>query len=92
MAKEAQVTCSTKDGPDQDRRIDGIGGTAGGGWYLATPDAITAIKSGEWTFYTVTNGVRANVLVRGHPPREYLTTSPDGIRPNNLLALPNCRR
>lgn len=89
---DVQVTCSTKDGPDLDRRIDGIGGTGGGGWYLTTAQAIQSIKAGTNTFYTNVNGVRANVLVRGHPPREYLTTSPDGIRPNNLLALPDCRR
>lgn len=93
MATSHQVRCTTKDGPDWDRRIDGIGGNGTDGpWRLSTDRAIEGIKNGTWTFYTVVNGVRATVLVRRHPTsgREFLTTSPDGVRPNNLLLLPDC--
>lgn len=89
MATSHQVTCTIKDGPDNDRRIDAIGGF---GWKLGQDQAIAAIERGEYTFYTIFNGAYADVLVRQHPTtwRKYLTTSPDGIRPNNLLWLPNC--
>ena len=93
MATEHRVDCSQKDGPDHDRRIDGIGGTSGGGWFLLEQQAINGIKAGQWHFYTYVNNIRAEVLVKRHPTsgREYLTTSPDGVKPNNLLRLPNCR-
>jgi hypothetical protein len=91
MATEYRVDCSKKDGPDADRRIDGIGGTSNGGWFLWSQQAIDGIKSGQWAFYTFVNSYRANVLVRRHwSGQEYLTTSSDGYQPNNLLALPSC--
>jgi len=92
----AQVTCSKKDGPDLDHRIDGIGGPAqgGGNWFRDLDAAIADIEAGRYVFYTSVNGVRANVLVKRHPVsgRKYLTTSPDGYQPNNLLKLPDCPR
>jgi hypothetical protein len=92
MATEYRVDCSKKDGPDADRRIDGIGGTSGGGWFKWSQQAINEINYGQSTFYTYVNYVRAEVQVRRHQPsgQDYLTTSPDGYQPNNLLELPNC--
>ena len=94
MATEYRVECSKKDGPDDDRRIDGIGGTIGGGWFLWSREAIDHIKSGTSAFYTYENGYRADVLVRRHlwSGQDYLTTSPDGVQANNLLRLRDCDR
>src|SRR5688500_11710046 len=97
MAADIQVQCTKKDGADPDYRIDGIGGSNPGGstpprWYLTEDAAIKGMKAGTWAFYTLVNGLRADVVIRTHPRsgREYLTTLPDGARQNNLLYLPNC--
>lgn len=91
MATDHQITCITPDGTDTDQRIDAIGGTAGGGWKLLIDRAIAGIESGEWTFWTLVDRQRANVIVAKRPNgRKYLKTTADGYEPNNLLALPRC--
>ena len=85
-----QVTCSTKDGPDADRRIDKLGGPQFQTARL--DDVISWIESGNHRFYTSVNGRSVWIVVQIHPTtrRKYLTTQGDGYPPNNLLKLPNC--
>jgi hypothetical protein len=82
------VTCSRKDGPDDDQRLEGLGGA---GWYHTIDEVIANIGRGE--AYWVNNGKRVQVIVQQHPKskRSYLTTEPDGLRQNNLMFLRNCR-
>lgn len=88
-----QVQCIKRDGADADRRIDGIGGVAGGKrWYLPVDEAIRWIEQGKGRFYVTAFGRWVWVIVKIHPTsgRKYLTTEGDGFPPNNLLNLPNC--
>ena len=93
-----QITCTTKDGPDPDYRIDKIGGATGakgtnGPWRLTIDQAIAGMRSGAWTFFVNVHGREVDVLIKRHPKsgRDYLTTEADGFPPNNLLRLPDCR-
>jgi hypothetical protein len=82
-----QITCITPDGSDPGRRIDGVGGPWG---RLSEDQAIAMIDAGH-TFWTSVNGLRADVRVGGSIlGGRFLTTSPDGYLPNNLLHLPRC--
>jgi len=85
-----QVTCIIPDGQDVDRRIDSIGGTAGGGWKLKLDDANQHIKSGTHRFWTVADGESVWIVVAVRHGKKYLKTTADGLEPNNLLALPTC--
>ena len=70
-------------------RIQAIGGPAFG--VFSEDKAIALINSGTARFYTLVNGRRADVYVGGtFLTGMYLTTSPDGYLPNNLLHLPRC--
>jgi len=58
-------------------------------------EALAKMHAGTHTFYTDVGGKRADVRIgKDHSshgsPREYLTTGPDGLPPNDLLALPEC--
>lgn len=98
MTASHEVTCSSKDGPDPDYRLDGIGGatggTGGGGWYLTLDAAIKGILDGKYAFWTKVRGIRAEVEVYKHPKsgRYYLRTTADSTTENNLLKLPNCKK
>jgi hypothetical protein len=86
-----QVTCINKRGShfDPHERIEYIGNQQSG-WKLAEDDVISRIKDGSDSFYTSVNGRRANVLVAAHKGREYLKTTADDYRPDNLLSLSEC--
>ena len=93
MTKQAQISCVTPDGVDQDFRLDSVGGDINGVYWKNSIDvAIKHIDSGEWEFFTYENGHRAKVIVRTHPTslRRYLTTTPDGYTANNLCKLRSC--
>lgn len=92
MAGTFQVTCHTPDDADRDRRMQGIGGPSGGGWYLSIDQIIHNIENKGEKFWTVApTGKSVWVYVRTTPNgRKYITTDADGVEPNNLLALPHC--
>ncbi len=52
--------------------------------------AIGDIESRKYDFFTRGGGKVAAVIVAVHLGRIYLKTEADGIRPDNLLALPEC--
>lgn len=60
-------------------------------WRITVEAAIQGIREGKWNFYTHVNGVSAWVhIAKNAAGTEYLTTSPDGKQPNNLLNLGSC--
>lgn len=80
-----QVTESKKD-------WDGdIIGLCGAGWSHSKSEAVANIGRDKWAYYVAQGGrtvyVRTAIL-NGKP---YLTTNPDGIKPNNLDDLLDCR-
>jgi hypothetical protein len=91
MSKQFQVTCHKPDDYDRDRRIEGLGGPGGGGWYHDIDQLIDWIESGVYRFWTVDTGNNSVwVEVKMRNGTKYLKTTSDGIEPNNLLALPHC--
>lgn len=92
MTEQYQVTCHTPDDADPDRRIEGLGGPSGGGWYRDIDFLIAGIEAGTYRLWTTdTNGRAVWIEVATRNRRKYLKTTSDGIEPNNLLALPRCR-
>lgn len=88
-----EVTCITKMPEhyhyDPHERIRALGGS---GWYKAEEEVIRDIE--RWTnSYFVSVGSRSvQVAVATHRGRKYLKTTADDYVPDNLLALPECRR
>ncbi|MCD4485526.1 DUF3892 domain-containing protein [Chromobacterium vaccinii] len=93
MAQNVEVKCINKtDRSDPHERIKNIGGVNPNGsrWRMSVPDAIVAIEQGKYSFYVAAGGKSVWVVIAQHNGRKYLKTEPDGIHPNNLLALPEC--
>lgn len=89
--KTAQIKCINKD-PRHDRynAITHVGGYTNERWKITQPDAIGMIERREWSFYTMANGHRAEVIVATRNGRKYLKTTADYDTPDNLLSLPEC--
>lgn len=92
MAGTFQVTCHKPDNADKDRRLQGLGGPSAGGWYRDIDQLIHNIEREGERYWTVApSGESVWIVVRQRPNgRKYLKTDPDGVEPNNLLALPHC--
>lgn len=83
-----QVTCINKsDRSNPHERIQNIGGP---GYKFSEADAIRYIESGYHTFFVTVGVYTVDVIVATHEGRKYLKTRNDGIRPDNLLNLPEC--
>lgn len=91
MTKTAQIKCINKN-PREDRHhsITHVGGYTDHRWKITKVDAIDKIERGEWSFYTIANGHRADVVVATRDGRKYLKTTADYDTPDNLLSLPEC--
>ncbi len=87
----AQIRCINKN-PREDRHhsITHVGGFGTSQWRLTLDDAIAKIERREWTFYTMANGHRAEVIVATRNGRKYLKTTADYDTPDNLLSLAEC--
>jgi hypothetical protein len=86
-----RVTCHKPDDADADRRLQGLGGTSGGGWYRKIDTLIKLIDEKTNRFWTVDqNGKSVWIEVHKRNGRKYLKTQSDGVEPNNLLALRHC--
>jgi hypothetical protein len=58
---------------------------------MSQTEAIAAIEAGTYSFYTLVDGRRANVIVAvSRFDNKYLKTTADGEQPDNLLSLPEC--
>ncbi len=94
MATDVRILGINKsDRTNPHERIKSIGGVKvdGSRWKLSEDEAIAGIKAGTWRFWTAAGGKSVWVVIAktsaGH---EYLKTEPDGVTPDNLLALPEC--
>lgn len=91
MAQSTQIKCINKN-PREDRHhsITHVGGYTDRQWKITKEDAIGMIERGEWSFYTIANGHRRDVIVASRNGRKYLKTTADSDTPDNLLSLPEC--
>jgi len=87
-----QVTHHRPDGSDADRRIDGLAGPSGNGWYREIDDLILGIENRAFRLWTTTPQIQSVwvEVAQRRGGRKYLKTSADDVEPNNLLALPQC--
>ncbi len=92
MTDAFQVTSHKPDNRDADRRLQGLGGPSGGGWYRDIDTLIAGIEKKSFNLWTVApTGQSVWVVVaKRSNGRKYLKTQADRIEPNNLLALPHC--
>jgi len=93
MAASVRVGCINKTNrQDPHQRISHIGGVNPdrSRWRMTEDRAIAAIKAGEYAFYVEAAARRVGVTVARHNGHEYLKTEADGVRPDNLLSLPEC--
>ncbi|MER8976614.1 DUF3892 domain-containing protein [Mesorhizobium sp. M0136] len=92
MAGTFRVNCHKPDNADKDRRLQGLGGPAAGGWYRDIDTMINNVENENEQYWTVApTGESVWIVVRQRSNgRKYLKTEPDGVEPNNLLALPHC--
>lgn len=92
-AQQYQVMCINKRGSHyaEHERIQAIGGVRNGLHWKHTEDqAIRNIEQGLIDYFVSVGGHVAWLVVAVHNGRKYLKTRPDGYRPDNLLALPEC--
>ncbi len=89
---ELAVECYTPDDPDEDLRLQGVGGYADGGWFLPIDEAIQMLLNGEVALFVVGHGPTTRVIVATHETsgRLYLTTRRDESKTNNLSNLETC--
>jgi hypothetical protein len=88
MAISRQVKCINKtDRQSRHEKIRNIGGDWG---KISESNAITYIENGTYSYYTLVNNNRANVIIREHEGRKYLKTDADTTTLDNLLSLDNC--
>lgn len=84
-----QVTCINKtDRYNPHERIKNIGGT---GWRHTQPEAINNIILGINSYFVHAAGRTVEVVVATHNGNRYLKTEADGVQPDNLLSLDECR-
>jgi Protein of unknown function (DUF3892) len=93
MAEPIRIECIKKlPREDPHKRIESVGGRNGDGtrWKMSEERAIQAIDNGTYSFYVSVDGQSVGVVVATHERHRYLKTKADGMRPNNLLSLPDC--
>ncbi len=76
-----QVTCHKPDNADRDRRMRGVGGSGGSGWYRTVDQMINLIDGGDkfWTVDTAGNSVW--IITSSRNGRRYIKTESDGTEP-----------
>ena len=82
---EHQITGATFHYHNGIAYIGVVGGTWNGKpWAMAIEEAIVRVKNGSLSFYTLEDGKKARVLIGNSLLFDFLTTSPDGTKENNL--------
>lgn len=96
MPSRYQIHCiGRSDRLNHDRRIRHIGGVNvdGARWKISEAAAIAGIESGRWRFYVSRDGhdVEIVVAISKYGSKYIKTADDDGLHPDGLLALPECR-
>jgi hypothetical protein len=76
------------------QRLRLVGGVNpdGAWWKLPEAEAIAAIEAGRWKFFVASDrGERDVVIAISRYGTKYLKAAADGLQPESLLALPECR-
>lgn len=91
MARHEILCINKTDRQNPHERIRNVGGVraSGSSFKITQPEAISEIERGE-QFFVHRVGRTVNVIVATHNGHKYIKTEPDGIQPDNLLALPEC--
>ena len=79
---------------NHDRRLRAVGGLNpdGAHWRISETGAIAAIEAGRWSFYIRAGERELPVIVAvSKYGSKYLKCIGDGLHPDSLLALPECR-
>ena len=93
MTQDVEIKCIRKrDHQNPHERIERVGGVNPDGtrWWLPLDQAIARVLDKTYRFWVRGGGKSVWVMVAYHNGRPYLRTEADGIRPDNLLALPEC--
>jgi Protein of unknown function (DUF3892) len=95
MATRVEIKCINKqDRQNPHERIINIGGWPGTNaatWKRSQQQAILDIESGTYSYFVSVGGKTVDVVVATHNGNKYIKTTADGIQPNNLLSLPECK-
>jgi hypothetical protein len=94
MATRVQISCINKaDRQNPHERIQNIGGVRADGvhWKRSQQQAVIDIESGTYAYYVSAAGRTVDVIVATHNGNKYIKTTADGVHPDNLLALADCR-
>lgn len=95
MVSRYQICCITRsEFLNHHQRLRGVGGVNrdGAWWKLGEPEAIAGIEEGRWRFFVSQAGQERDILVATSKyGRKYLKAASDGLQPDSLLALPECR-
>lgn len=83
---DVQVQCVNKRG-NAHEHITNLGGP---NWKWTVQRVVDSIENGTNTFFTLVNGIRANVGVVSGAHGKFVRTHADGYWNDNLLALPAC--
>ena len=91
MAIRLPIRCINKiPRADHYRSITHVGGGAGS-WKQTQKQTIDEIEAGTYEYYVDVDGKEVDVIVVQHNGHKYIKTRPDGVDPNNLLSLDECR-
>ena len=88
-----EIKCINKtDRYNPHERIQNVGGirASGAAFKITQPAAIAEIEREE-QFFVNRGGAVVDVIVATHNGNKYLKTKADGLQPDNLLALPECK-
>jgi hypothetical protein len=88
MATSRQVKCINK--TDRQSRHERIGSIGGDWGKISEAIAIIDIEKGAYSYFTLVNNNRANVIIATHLGRKYLKTDRDTTLVDNLLSLNEC--
>ena len=90
MLVDLEIKCINKTPRNNPNgRIQKVGGFDNGQrWRLTEDEAIAGIEAKKWLFHVSVGGASVRVVVAQHDGRKYLKAQIDGLRPNNLLRLP----
>jgi hypothetical protein len=91
MPHSWQISCIKRTGRDDPHLcIRSVGGPEGSGWQLTLQGVLNHLRDGNH-FWVSVGGERVDVIVAIHEGQPYIKTTADGVQPDTLLALPDCR-